>query len=399
MTLETASDWAMTDHSNRSNLEQGLGFHFEDEKEDSVDENNLHIINASVGSISPLTSIRYGGHIRSLSSGCEFKRYSSLFSQFGRLNGSRDDPNLIRARSVSVQCLKTPSEAINPQSQADMVTRVFWIAVSLLESDYEHEFLMAIHLLNKVLSILDLSLHDSRDKLDKVLHRLKWNDFPGLQALLLKGLTNAATSEPSLHLLAKLTVFSNVGLVDPSQAAGFALNVLALLPHMLEHFDEPDEFSKTCAQNIVQVCGNSSNLAHLGKLFEMYIGKSYHRPRSTWLDSVYRYINDSYGHLTRSHVTFLLEVLERGPPAYNQVVLGMLCSVMRLADFSSPSMRHFQNDALKTIAKSVLRVTCGKNLLTFLRWQCRALPTLTHHLYVPQARCGPHMTAPGQRRP
>lgn len=52
--------------------------------------------------------------------------------------------------SVSVQCLKTPSEALNPQSQADMVTRVFWIAVSLLESDYEHEFLMAIHLLNKV---------------------------------------------------------------------------------------------------------------------------------------------------------------------------------------------------------------------------------------------------------
>jgi len=53
-----------------------------------------------------------------------------------------------------VQCLKTPSEAVNPQSQADMVTRVFWIAVSLLESDYEHEFLMAIHLLNKVSSSL-----------------------------------------------------------------------------------------------------------------------------------------------------------------------------------------------------------------------------------------------------
>ena len=35
--------------------------------------------------------------------------------------------------------------------------------------------------------------------------------------------------------------------------AGFVLNILALLPHMLVHFDEPDEFSKTCAQNIVQV--------------------------------------------------------------------------------------------------------------------------------------------------
>lgn len=98
LTLETASDWAMTDHPNRCGLEQGLGFHFEDEKEDSIDEYNLHIISASVGSISPLTRMRHGGHIRSLSSGCEFKRHSSLFSQFGRLNGNRDDPNLIRTR-------------------------------------------------------------------------------------------------------------------------------------------------------------------------------------------------------------------------------------------------------------------------------------------------------------
>ena len=57
-----------------------------------------------------------------------------------------------------------------------------------------------------------------------------------------------------------------------------------------------------------QVCNSSGNLAHLGKLFEMYVDKSYHRPRSTWLDSVCRYINDSFGHLTRSHITFLLEV-------------------------------------------------------------------------------------------
>ena len=37
-----------------------------------------------------------------------------------------------------------------------------------------------------MLSVLDLSHHDSREKLDNVLHKLKWNDFPGLQALLLK---------------------------------------------------------------------------------------------------------------------------------------------------------------------------------------------------------------------
>ena len=36
--------------------------------------------------------------------------------------------------------------------------------------------------------------------------------------------------------------------------------MLALLPHMLEHFDEPDEFSKTCAHNIVQVIQLTVNL-------------------------------------------------------------------------------------------------------------------------------------------
>ena len=29
--------------------------------------------------------------------------------------------------------------------------------------------------------------------------------------------------------------------------------MLALLPYMLEHFKEPDEFCKTCAKNFVQV--------------------------------------------------------------------------------------------------------------------------------------------------
>lgn len=43
------------------------------------------------------------------------------------------------------------------------------------------------------------------------------------------------------------------GVLTSLFSTGFALNVLALLPHMLEHFDEPDEFSKTCADHIVQV--------------------------------------------------------------------------------------------------------------------------------------------------
>jgi len=51
--------------------------------------------------------------------------------------------------SASVQCLRKTSE-LSQQTQTDMITRVFWIAVSLFESDYDHEYLMAIELVNQV---------------------------------------------------------------------------------------------------------------------------------------------------------------------------------------------------------------------------------------------------------
>lgn len=47
-----------------------------------------------------------------------------------------------------------------------------------------------------------------------------WSYLWWIAWLLFQGVTNTATSEPSLQLLSKLTVFSNVSLVDPSQAAG-----------------------------------------------------------------------------------------------------------------------------------------------------------------------------------
>ena len=50
----------------------------------------------------------------------------------------------------STSSSKEFSEFELPESPYDMLARLFWIGVSLLESDYEHEFLLAIRLLEKV---------------------------------------------------------------------------------------------------------------------------------------------------------------------------------------------------------------------------------------------------------
>ena len=62
---------------------------------------------------------------------------------------ARRNTNLSRSRSA--QSLK--NSVHDPQGTEDRLTillQLFWIAVSLLESDYEYEFLLAVKFLEKV---------------------------------------------------------------------------------------------------------------------------------------------------------------------------------------------------------------------------------------------------------
>lgn len=71
-----------------------------------------------------------------------------------------------------------------------ILAQLFWLAVSLLESDYEHEFLLACRLLSRVLHRLPLDRPDARDKVEKLQQQLKWLGYPGVHALLLKVLAD-----------------------------------------------------------------------------------------------------------------------------------------------------------------------------------------------------------------
>ena len=114
----------------------------EDENDDDNDEDNGEQM---LGTSSPERSFRTfsikssGGHIRSLSSGCDLR---GRFSQFEQLSP--------KMRSVSLQSLRLTNDNTTTLSQTDLLSRIFWVAVSLLESDYEHEFVMAVKLLSKV---------------------------------------------------------------------------------------------------------------------------------------------------------------------------------------------------------------------------------------------------------
>lgn len=88
-----------------------------------------------------------------------------------------------------------------------ILAQLFWLAVSLLESDYEHEFLLALRLLARVLHRLPLDRPDARDKVEKLQQQLKWAGYPGVHALLLKVSPRILIKGHSIPLVSKNYIF------------------------------------------------------------------------------------------------------------------------------------------------------------------------------------------------
>lgn len=94
------------------------------------------------------------------------------------------------SRSRSAQSLKLLGDSATQDDKMTILAQLFWLSVSLLESDYEHEFLLALRLLARVLHRLPLDRPDARDKVEKLQSQLRWGNFPGVHALLLKVIYN-----------------------------------------------------------------------------------------------------------------------------------------------------------------------------------------------------------------
>ncbi|XP_071663574.1 protein furry homolog-like isoform X6 [Patagioenas fasciata] len=280
------------------------------------------------------------------------RRSNTLDIMDGRINHSG---SLARTRSLSSLREGGMYDMQPTTDPVNLMATIFWIAASLLESDYEYEYLLALKLLNKLLIHLPLDKSESREKIEKVQNKLKWNNFPGLQQLFLKGFTSASTQEMTVHLLSKLITISRHALVDPSQLAGFPLNILCLLPHLIQHFDNPTQFCKETADRIAKVCAEekSPTLANLAHMMSLYSTHSYSRDCSNWINVVCRYLHDSFSDATFNLVTYLAELLEKGLSSMQQSLLQIIYSLLSHIDLSTAPVKQFNLEIIKVIGKYV----------------------------------------------
>ncbi|XP_038055333.1 protein furry homolog-like isoform X2 [Patiria miniata] len=270
-----------------------------------------------------------------------------------------DKPRFHRSRST--QSLKMGESSI--EDRLNLLTQIFWIFVSLLESDYEYEFLMSLRSLDKLMKHLPLDRPEIKNKLEHVLSQLQWEGFPGLQALLLKGFTSIVTSDMTLLLVSRLIGHTHLRVVDPTQAGGFPMNIVALLPYLIQHFDRPDTLANEIAYNIGRVCQERyTRMAPLSTVLTMYRDRTYNRDSKAWTSVVCRYIHNAYSQFSIAMMTFLIEVLEKGPMCNQAPVLQIVYNLIHNIDLMAAPMQQVNDNLLRVIAKYVQGVHWQESL-------------------------------------
>ena len=179
-----------------------------------------------------------------------------------------------------------------------LLVYIFWTCVCLLESDYEHEFVLAAEIVELILgkvktqppqvsttlaaaaatssssssssALVVTHKNELRTALELFALRIDWPPhFVGLHALVLKGCTSTSphTLATTQRLLVHLISYCcSLNLLDPAPAAAtttssssngngmhtLALNMLAMLPTMLLNYERPSELCRQAAQAYCQ---------------------------------------------------------------------------------------------------------------------------------------------------
>ncbi|XP_022655915.1 protein furry-like isoform X2 [Varroa destructor] len=311
---------------------------------------------------------------------------------------SHPGQQLGRSRSALSLKVGGAGEEVTQEDRTNLLLQMFWIALSVLDSDYEHEFLLALRLLEKVLLKLPLKNTECIEKLDKIRSQMKWTNFPGVHNILLKGCTSPTAFDATITVLCLLTNHLDIAVVDCSQnSLGFPLHVMALLPYLLVNYEEPSQQCIRAAENIAQVCVEQGpKLENLATVMTLYSQRAFSKESLQWCKCIVKYLYDAYHDVFLHLVGFLVEMLEKGPTYLVAHVLTVLYCILLYLDISGPTTAAcLNNDLLKTLAryvegshwKDALRVI--KHVVT----RCSALPPNAAggvHPHPPHAHPAPH---------
>jgi hypothetical protein len=148
------------------------------------------------------------------------------------------------------------------------------------------------------------------------------------------------------------------------------MNVMALLPYLVEHYDEPTKMCADAATHIADVCQSySPRLDNLATVMTQYSRQAFTKGAFQWTKCVVHHLYAVYSSLSDQMVAFLVEVLDKGPVGTQSAVLQILLCIVYCIDISASSTQAINADLLRVVARYVENVSLWKDALKIIK-QC-----------------------------
>ena len=130
------------------------------------------------------------------------------------------------------------------------------------------------------------------------------------------------------------------------------MNVIALLPYMLHHYEDANPLCIQAATNIATVSQDTNSegkhLQNLGTVMTLYSRRNFSKESFQWTKCVVKYLHDAYASQASSLLSFLVEILEKGPNWIQSSVLSIIYCLLHYTDLNTYSIAP---ELLATIAK------------------------------------------------
>lgn len=214
---------------------------------------------------------------------------------------------------------------------------IFWIAVMMLESDKEQEYIFALNLLKKLLPNMPFERAEFLDDLERNLQQMGWDNFPGIHALVLKGCASSATYDLCIALLDHLTPIMKHYICTASTKPENCLpfHILILSTHLLCNYEDPTPFSLNVARRLALCCEeNSQKLENLAAVLLLYSRRSFSKDSFQWIKCVAKYLHDACPDILPNVIPLLVDLQETGPCQVQRLIAPILYCLFSYIDIN-----------------------------------------------------------------
>ncbi|KAN0025837.1 hypothetical protein ACTFIU_008497 [Dictyostelium citrinum] len=223
------------------------------------------------------------------------------------------------------ETLQVMLKCIHP-SKLILFPQIFWGTVAMLHTDFENHFIGAIKLLSMLLDIINFSDRAIQNVFLASMPK-EWDNYHGVQPLVIKGLMSVNTTPYALEFLSRITLEPCDELFQP-EPIRFLTNLISLLPYLCLSIGDESPMPQQVAENLSVGCENQG-WDRLSTIFERYSSKGYFKHLDSFLSEISVPLCESVSKSSTLVFSLLFNMLEYSTADYRYPILKILTALVK----------------------------------------------------------------------